>query len=190
MRTRNLALLGIALVLVVLAAALLAPRPSDGSAYVPAKIEVAPAAAVTAPREATPVTYTLPEIVPTQVCGQPTTVAVPVPDSTDEVHFAGFVTTNGYIKITAELTDTGRTFTQPHEGWQVAPIAPYRAEHLTLVVTEPCPEPEEPPVVVDPPVIVDPPVVESPVVTDPQPADDGCNREGNHHGTDRRTHHD
>lgn len=148
MRTRNLVILGALVLVAILAAGLYAPRGNaTQSRYVPANVTVQPAAAA---REATPVTYTLPTITPNQVpCGQPTTVDYP--DSTDEITYDHVITTNGYIKIIAVLTDQGRTFTQPHEGWQVAPIAPYRAEHLTQITVTPCPEPApEPPVTVTP----------------------------------------
>lgn len=145
MSTRKLATLGLAFAMAVLGAALTLPRQHpQASGYVPAQITVNQAAA----RQATPVTYTLPELHSTPgECGETNTVTYP--DSTDEISFDGFVTTNGYIKVVAVLSDTGRTFTTPApEGWQVSPIAPYRAEYLTEVVVVPCPvvtEPEDPP---------------------------------------------
>lgn len=162
MRTRNLVIVGAVVLLMILAAGLYAPRgnATKAAGYVPATVTVQQEAAIT--REATPVTYTLPTLTPNPVeCGQPTTVDYP--DSTTEVDFDGVVTTNGYIKVVAVLSDTGRTFTQPHEGWQVNPIAPYRAEWLTAVTVTPCPEPApEPPVIGTPDPEPVPPVVETP----------------------------
>jgi hypothetical protein len=68
-------------------------------------------------------------------CGVPTLVTVP--ESNDEVTYEGFMTSYGYFKVVATLKDTGRTFALEGTGYRSTPIAPYRAEHLTLVV-EPC----------------------------------------------------
>jgi hypothetical protein len=68
-------------------------------------------------------------------CGVPTLVTVP--ESTDEVTYEGFTTSYGYYKVVATLSDTGRTFALDGTGYRSTPIAPYRAEHLTLIV-EPC----------------------------------------------------
>lgn len=146
MSTRKLASLGFAIVLAVLGVAAVTPKHQQPAGYVPAQITVAQPAA--AAREATPVTYTLPTLTPTTPpCGE--TPTVDYPDSTEEVTFDGLVTTNGYIKVVAVLSDTGRTFTTPlPAGWQVAPVAPYRAEYLTPATVTPCPPapaPEAPP---------------------------------------------
>jgi hypothetical protein len=68
-------------------------------------------------------------------CGIPTLVTVP--DDTPEVTYEGFTTTYGYYKVVATLTDQSRTFALDGTGYRSTDIAPYRAEHLTLIV-EPC----------------------------------------------------
>ena len=68
-------------------------------------------------------------------CGVPTLVTVP--EDTDEVDYEGFTTSYGYYKVVATLKDTGRTFDLEGTNYRSTPIAPYRAEHLTLIV-EPC----------------------------------------------------
>ena len=68
-------------------------------------------------------------------CGVPRDVVVP--DDTDEVTYEGFRTTYGYFKVVATLTDQGGTFALEGTGYTTTDIAPYRAEHLTLLV-EPC----------------------------------------------------
>jgi hypothetical protein len=62
---------------------------------------------------------------------------VVVPDDTDEVVYEGFRTTYGYFKVVATLTDQGGTFALHGTGYTTTDVAPYRAEHLTLLV-EPC----------------------------------------------------
>ena len=68
-------------------------------------------------------------------CGVPTEVVVP--ESTDDVTYEGFRTTYGYFKVVATLTDQTRMFQVEGTGYKSADIAPWRAEHLTLLV-EPC----------------------------------------------------
>lgn len=141
MRTRTLAALGAATVAATFAIALAAPHPVPETR----RAAAAPAAMTF---EVTPMPYQLPDLHPHHECGQGTTV--PYPDSTDEITYANVLTTNGYIKVTAVLADQGREFARPlPAGWQVSPIAPYRAEYLTpYAVTEcappPAPEPPTP----------------------------------------------
>jgi hypothetical protein len=68
-------------------------------------------------------------------CGIPTLVTVP--DDTPEVSYEGFTTTYGYYKVVATLTDQGGNFALEGTGYRTTSVAPYRAEHLTLVI-EPC----------------------------------------------------
>lgn len=100
-------------------------------------------------------------------CGVPRDVVVP--ESTDEVTYEGVRTTYGYFKVVATLKDQTRMFQVEGTGYKSADIAPWRAEHVTLLV-EPCRDssPAEPirPVESVPPVSGDP-------APEPQP-EPGC----------------
>lgn len=140
MRTRTLATVGATIVAVTFAFALAAPHPVPE----PQREAAAPAAMTF---EVTPLPYQLPALTPTQpeACGAATTVDYP--DSTPDISYDDVLTTNGYIKVIATLTDQGQAFARPlPEGWQVSPIAPYRAEYLTPSVTTECAPPPAPPV--------------------------------------------
>ena len=185
MRPRNLIILATLILVIIFGASLLlGMKPPHAPEYRPATVSIAPAAAIVN-EEATPMTFTLPEIQPTvPECGQPNSIILP--ESSTRVKYEMFDTTNGYIKVVATLTDIGETFTWPlTEGWKVSPIPPYRAEHLTQVTVTPCHEPApEPPVTVP-----EPPVTETPAQPAPEPCH-GCGcKKGGHHGADRHPHH-
>lgn len=66
------------------------------------------------------------------------------PTSTADINYEVFPNvTGGYHKVVATLTNIENTFDLTGTGYTVTPIAPYRAEHLTLIVT-PCPVVEPP----------------------------------------------
>lgn len=73
-------------------------------------------------------------------CGRAKSITAPT--STSAITYTTFQTTNGYFKVVA-VVDTGDTFNLEGTGYVTTPIAPYRAEHQTQIIT-PCPATEPP----------------------------------------------